>query len=200
MKTGILGGTFDPAHIGHIAVAGAVKDELGLAEVVFIPAGKPWFKADALVLSAEHRLNMVRLAIAGEPCFRVSAMEIERAGLTYSVDTVAELKKEMKDDDELFFIIGWENLIELPRWHQPQRLVSLCRLVAVPRVGFPVPDLASIEASIPGISKRVIILDEPQVDISSSVIRQRVRQGLSISHLVPEAVEKYIKEHGLYRG
>jgi nicotinate-nucleotide adenylyltransferase len=108
------------------------------------------------------------------------------------------MRREIEDKDELFFIIGWDNLMELPRWHQPERLVSLCRLVAVPRVGFPVPDLASIEASIPGISQRVIMLDKPQIDTSASVIRERVRQGLSISHLVPEAVEKYIKEKGLY--
>jgi len=199
MKTGILGGTFDPVHTGHIMVADVVKDELGLTEVVFVPAGEPWLKAGASVLPIEHRLNMVRLAIAGKSYFKASTMEIERKGPTYSVDTLAEMRREIEDKDELFFIIGWDNLMELPRWHQPERLVSLCRLVAVPRVGYPVPDLASIEASIPGISQRVIMLDKPQIDISASVIRERVRQGLSISHLVPEAVEKYIKEKGLYR-
>jgi len=199
MKTGILGGTFDPVHTGHIMVADVVKDELGLTDVVFMPAGKPWLKAGASVLPAEHRLNMVRMAIAGKSCFKASTMEIERKGPTYSVDTMAEMRREIDDKDELFFIIGWDNLMELPRWHQPERLISLCRLVAVPRVGFPFPDLASIEASIPGISQRVIMLDKPQIDISASAIRQRVRQGLSISHLVPEAVEKYIKENGLYR-
>lgn len=198
MKTGILGGTFDPVHTGHIMVADVAKEELGLADVVFVPAGEPWFKAGASVLPAEHRLNMVRLAIAGKSFLKASTMEIERKGPTYSVDTMAEMRREIEDNDELFFIIGWDNLMELPRWHQPERLISLCRLVAVPRVGFPVPDLASIEASIPGISQRVIMLDKPQIDISASVIRQRVRQGRSISHLVPEAVEKYIKEHGLY--
>jgi len=199
MKTGILGGTFDPVHTGHIVVADAVKDELGLDEVVFIPAGRPWLKADTPVLSAEHRLNMVRLAVAGKSCFRVSTMEIERAGPTYSIDTVVEMKKEMEDGGELYFIIGRDNLVELLRWHQPERLVSLCRLVVVPRVGFPVLGLSSLEAAIPGISQRVTMLDKPQIDISASVIRKRVRRGLSISRLVPEKVEKYIKEHGLYR-
>jgi len=143
---------------------------------------------------------MVRLAIAGKPCFKASTMEIERRGPTYSVDTVAEMKQKINENDELFFIIGWDKLAELPRWHQPQRLVSFCRLVVVPRAGFPVPDLALLEASIPGISQRVIMLDKPHIDISASIIRERVRQGLSISHLVPEAVEKYIEENGLYRG
>ncbi|MCJ7769651.1 MAG: nicotinate (nicotinamide) nucleotide adenylyltransferase, partial [Dehalococcoidales bacterium] len=134
MKTGILGGTFDPVHTGHIMVADVVKDELGLTEVVFVPAGKPWLKAGASVLPAEHRLNMVRLAIAGKSCFKASTMEIERKGPTYSVDTMAEMGRETDDNDELLFIIGWDNLMELPRWHQPERLISLCRLVAVPRV------------------------------------------------------------------
>lgn len=199
MKTGILGGTFDPVHIGHMAVADAVKDKLGLDEVVFMPAGAPWLKAGNFVLSANHRLNMVHLAIAGKSCFKASVMEIERAGPTYSVDTLAEMKQKTEDGGELFFIIGWDSLLELSRWHQPERLISLCRLVVVPRIGFPVPDLDSLESSIPGISQRVIMLDKPKVDISSSAIRQRVRQGLSVSSLVPEAVERYIKENGLYR-
>lgn len=198
MKTGILGGTFNPIHTGHVIVTDVVKDELGLSDIVFMPVGEPWLKAGASVLPAEHRLNMVRLAIAGKSRFKTSTMEIERRGPTYSVDTMAQMRREAEDDSELFFIIGWDNLIELPRWHQPERLISLCRLVAVPRVGFLVPDLASIEVAIPGISRRVIMLDKPQIDISSSDIRQRVKQGLSISKLVPEAVEKYIKENGLY--
>jgi len=198
MKTGILGGTFDPIHNGHLKVADAVEEELGLAEVIFIPAGKPWLKADAPVLPAEHRLQMVRLATEDKSHFNVSTIEIERKGPTYSVDTVARMRQEMKDD-ELFFIIGWDKLMELSCWHQPQRLISLCRLVAVPRVGFKTPDLTLLKTSIPGILQRVIILDKPHIDISASAIRERVRQGLSINNLVPETVEKYIRENGLYR-
>ena len=198
MKIGILGGTFDPIHIGHLVVAEEVTDRLDLAEVLFVPASQPWLKADTRILAAEHRLKMVQLAIAGKPCFKLSALEVERPGPTYSVDTMEELNKKIGVGDELLFIIGWDNLVELPRWHQPSRLISLCRLVAVPRPGFPVPDLASLEEAIPGISERVIMLDKPQIDISASLIRDRVRRGLSINHLVPEAVEKYIKEHKLY--
>ena len=198
MNIGILGGTFDPIHIGHLVVADEVTARLGLAEVLFVPASQPWLKADTCILAAEHRLKMVQLAIAGKPHFKLSALEVERPGPTYSVDTMEELNKKIGASDELLFIIGWDNLVELPRWHQPSRLILLCRLVAVPRPGFPVPDLALLEEAIPGISKRVIMLDKPQIDISASLIRDRVRRGLSINHLVPEAVEKYIKEHRLY--
>jgi len=198
MNIGILGGTFDPIHIGHLVLADEVKNQLGLAEVIFIPAGKPWLKANSPISPAEDRIQMVKLAIAGKPCFRLSTIEVERAGPTYTVDTIKELKKKLGTDDELFFILGWDNLEDLPRWHQPSQLVSMCRLVAVPRVGYPVPNLSSLEAAVPGISQKVIMLDKPQIDISASVIRERVRHGLSIGQLVPKTVEKYIKQHKLY--
>jgi nicotinate-nucleotide adenylyltransferase len=199
MNIGVLGGTFDPIHIGHLVVADEVTARLGLAEVLFVPAGQPWLKANNIILTAEHRVQMVRLAIAGKPYFKLSTLEVERSGPTYTVDTTKELKEKFGADDELFFILGWDNLEDLPRWHQPELLISMCRLVAVPRVGCPVPDLGSLEADIPGLSQRVIMLDKPEIDISASVIRDRVRQGLTISHLVPEAVERYIKENRLYR-
>jgi len=199
VKIGVLGGTFDPVHIGHLIVADEVIARLGLAEVLFVPAGKPWLKENTRVLPARHRLQMVRLAIVGKPHLRLSNLEIVRAGPTYTVDTIKELKRNLDIGTKLFFILGWDNLIDLPRWHQPGRLISMCRLVAVPRVGCPVPDLDSLDGVIPGLSKRVIMLDKPEIDISASVIRERVRKGLSISRLVPEAVEKYIKEQGLYR-
>jgi nicotinate-nucleotide adenylyltransferase len=199
MNIGILGGTFDPVHIGHLAVADEAASRLGLAEVLFMPAGKPWLKADARILPAEHRLKMVKLAITGKPCFKLSTIEVEREGPTYTVDTITELRRQFGAGDELLFIIGWDNLADLARWRQPERLISMCRLVAVPRVGYPVPDFDSLEAAIPGLSQRVIILDKPEIDVSASVIRERVRRGLSINHLVPEAVARYITEQGLYR-
>lgn len=198
MNIGVLGGTFDPVHIGHLAMAEEVCARLGLDEVLFMPAGQPYQKADTHILSAEHRLRMVRLSISGKSYFGLSAMEIERTGPTYTVDTIAELKSQLGSGDELYFILGWDNLEELPKWHEPGRLLSMCRLVAVPRVGCPVPDLGSLDTAIPGLSKRVIMLDKPEIDISASVIRDRVARGLSIKHLVPEAVEKYIREHKLY--
>ena len=199
MNIGILGGTFDPIHTGHLAVADEIVSRLGLAEVLFVPAGKPWFKADDRILPAEHRLKMVKLAIADKPCFKLSTIEVEREGPTYTVDTITELRRQFGAGDELLFIIGWDNLADLSRWCQPERLISMCRLVAVPRVGCQVPDLDSLEAAIPGLSQRVIMLDKPEIDVSASMIRERVRRGLPINRLVPEAVARYITEQGLYR-
>ena len=198
MNIGVLGGTFDPIHVGHLALAEEVRDRLELAEVLFVPAGQPYLKASTPISAAEHRLQIVRLAIAGRSYFTLSTMEIERTGPTYTVDTIAELKSRLDDEDELYFILGWDTLDELPKWHEPGRLISLCRLVAVPRVGCPVPDLGSLDKAIPGLSGRVIMLDKPEIGISASVIRERVARGLSIKHLVPEAVAKYIREQGLY--
>ncbi len=198
MNIGVLGGTFDPIHMGHLIIAEEVRARLDLAEVLFVPAGQPWLKANNIISPAEHRVEMVRLAIAKEPSFKLSTMEIERAGPSYTVDTIAELSRQIGAGDKLFFILGWDNLIQLPRWHEPSRLVRLCRLVPLRRVGYPSPDLDSLEAAVPGLSQSLIMLDTPQIEISSSEIRDRVARGLSIHHLVPEPVERYIKEHRLY--
>jgi nicotinate-nucleotide adenylyltransferase len=197
MKIGVLGGTFDPVHVGHLGVAEEVTASLDLSEIIFMPAGQPWLKGDNRISPAEHRLEMVRLALAGKPYFRLSTMEVERPGPTYTVDTMAEIKRQL-GSAELFFILGWDNLTQLPQWHQPSRLIKLCRLVAVPRVDFQEPDLKSLEAVIPGLEQSVILLEKPRIDVNASEIRRMVGQGLSIHNLVPEAVEKYIKKHKLY--
>ena len=198
MNIGVLGGTFDPIHMGHLVVAEEAKVRLKLAEVLFVPAGLPWLRVNSPLSAAEHRVQMVRLAIGDKPYFKLSTTEIERAGPSYTVDTIAELKGPLGAKDELFFILGWDCLAELPKWREPSRLITMCRLVAVPRVGSPAPDLNSLEASIPGLTNRVILLDKPRVDISASEIRDRVARGLSIEHLVPEPVARYIGEQGLY--
>jgi nicotinate-nucleotide adenylyltransferase len=200
MKIGVLGGTFDPIHMGHLKVAEEVTARLNLSETIFMPAGQSWLKADNLISPAEQRIGMLRLALAGKPYFKLSTMEVDRPGPTYTVDTMAELKRQLGPAVELFFILGWDNLSQLPQWHKPSRLIELCRLVAVPRVGFPAPDLESLDAALPGLSQRVILLQEPRIDINASIIRQRVSRGLSINNLVPEPVERYIKEHRLYVG
>ena len=198
MKIGVLGGTFDPIHLGHLKVAEEVTARLNLAEIIFMPAGQPWLKASNVISPAEHRVEMVRLALAGKPNFKLSTMEVERAGPTYTVDTMAELRHELGSEHELFFILGWDDLNQLPGWREPSRLIKLCRLVAVPRVDYPPPDLGSLEAILPGLSQRVILLDSPRIDINATEIRKRVARGLSIRHLVPEPVERYIREHKLY--
>ncbi|HEY40503.1 MAG TPA: nicotinate-nucleotide adenylyltransferase [Dehalococcoidia bacterium] len=198
MKTGILGGTFDPIHKGHLAVAEEVRSRLNLDEVLFIPVGQPWRKTGASILPAEHRIEMVRLAIADRPSFSLSTIEVNREGPSYTIDTLEELRSARGVGNELFFIVGWDSLTDLPNWRAPERIIHLCQLVAVPRPGYFPPDLKSLENSVPGISERVILLDGPEVDVSASQIRERVTRGLSISGLVSEAVEKYIREHGLY--
>jgi len=199
MKLGVLGGTFDPIHNGHLAVADEVRKRLELDEILFVPAGQPWLKAGKPLTEAEHRMEMVRLAIADRPYYKLSTMEIDREGPSYTVDTMSELKNQRADEDELFFILGWDSLAELPEWREPERIIRLCQLVAVPRPGYPRPDLKVLESSIPGLNERVTVLDKPTVDISASDIRERVGKGLSISGLVPDAVARYIRENGLYR-
>ncbi len=198
MNIGVMGGTFDPIHSGHLLLAEEARTQLNLAEVIFIPAGQPWLRMDSPVSLAEHRLQMVRLAIVDKPYFKLSTIEIERAGPSYTVDTITELKDELDAGDELFFILGWDSLAGLPQWREPSRLIKMCRLVVAPRPDYSAPDLKSLEASIPEISKQVILLDKPEIDVSASVIRDRVAQGLTIHHLVPEPVEGYIKQYKLY--
>jgi len=198
MNIGVLGGTFDPVHNGHLIVAEEVKTRLNLVEIIFVPAGQPWLKAAKPISSAEHRLQMLRLAIADKPYFKLSSIEIERTGPSYTVDTITELRNKFGSDDELFFILGWDSLAELPQWREPSRLIKMCYLVAVPRPGYPRPKLKTLEVIIRGLSQRVMLMKKPEIDISASAIRERVARGLSIRHLVPEPINRYIKEHKLY--
>lgn len=198
MNIGVMGGTFDPIHNGHLAVAEEVRVRLNLAEILFVPAGQPWLRIDRPISPAEHRVAMVRLAITGKPYFKLSTMEIERPGPTYTVDTMVELQAQFGSGADLFFILGWDSLVQLPEWKEPSRLITLCRLVAVPRPCCAKPDLKELESLIPGLARRVVLMDKPEIDISASDIRDRVARGLSIRHLVPESVERYIRQHGLY--
>ncbi len=199
MNIGVMGGTFDPVHMGHIIVAEEAKTRMNLAETLFVPAYLPWLKSDSPISAAEHRVEMVRLAIADKQYFKLSTVEIERGGLSYTVDTITSLRDQIGAEDEIFLILGWDNLAELPQWHEPSRLITMCRLVVVPRPGYSRPELKSLGKSLPGISQRVIFLDKPEIDISASNIRERVAKGLSVHHLVPKPVNGYIKEHKLYR-
>ena len=198
MNIGVMGGTFDPIHNGHLIVAEEARARINLAEILFVPAGQPWLKTDRPISAAEHRLQMVRFAIADKPYFKLSTVDIERAGASYTVDTIADLQGQIGAEDELFLILGWDSLAELPQWHEPSQLITMCRLVVVPRPGYPRPKLKKLEASIPGLSQRVMFMEKPKIDISSSLIRERAAQGLTIYHLVPEPVNRYIKGYRLY--
>jgi len=198
MKTGILGGTFDPVHNAHLMIAGEALNQLGLDEVIFIPTSHTPLKEDDIITPVEHRVRMLELALTGNPAFRMSRIEIDRAGLSYTVDTIAGLKQSLGDDSELYFITGLDSLETLPRWKEPDRIIRMCRLVTVRRPGYDVPDINELEKVIPGITESLIILDGPAPDISATNIRKRAAAGLSISDLVPTAVEKYIMRNRLY--
>jgi nicotinate-nucleotide adenylyltransferase len=197
VNIGVLGGTFDPIHIGHLVVAEEARIKLGLGEVLFVPAGQPWLKLDRDITPAVHRVEMVHLAIADNPHFKLCTLEVERHGPSYTVDTLTMLQKQLGSEASFFFILGRDTLAELPLWKEPKKVVQLCRLVVPPRLGS--RDLRHLEKAIPGLLDKVIQLDMPVIGISSSGIRQRIAQGLPIRYLVPEGVEEYIVEHELYR-
>ncbi len=198
MKTGVMGGTFDPVHLGHLAVAAKAHQQLNLSELVFMPAGHPYFKAAATVTPARHRVKMLELAIGNKPGYRISLLEVGRQGPSYAVDSMAKMKQDLTLADELYFILGWDSFLSLPLWHEADRLIQLCRIVAAPRPGYPHPDMDKMERQLPGISRRVIILEGPLVDISATVIRDRIRRGLPVDDMVPPAVGQYILAQGLY--
>ena len=199
MKIGVLGGTFDPIHLGHLAIAEAARTRLGLAEVYFVPSARTPLKEEITILASEHRVRMVRLAIAAYPYFKLSTIEIDRPGPSYTVDTITELRDQLGAGNELYFIIGWDILDQLPRWKETSRIIQMCHLVAVPRPGYSLPDSDSLEAAIPGLSLRLIVLDEPKIDISATEIRHLSKRGGSIRHLVPEPVAEYIRKEKLYQ-
>jgi nicotinate-nucleotide adenylyltransferase len=196
VNIGVLGGTFDPIHIGHLVVAEEARIKIGFSEVLFVPAGQPWLKLDRDITPAVHRVEMVRRAIADNPHFKLCTLEIERLGPSYTVDTLTMLKKQLGNEASLFFILGRDTLSGLPLWKEPEKLVQLCRLVVAPRLGS--KDLKHLERAIPGLMDKVIQLDMPVIGISSSGIRQRIAQGLPIRYLVPPDVEKYIAEQKIY--
>jgi nicotinate-nucleotide adenylyltransferase len=196
VNIGVLGGTFDPIHIGHLVVAEEARIRLGFKEVLFVPAGQPRLKLDRNITSAVHRVEMVRRAIADNTHFKLCTIEVERPGPSYTVDTLTRLQKQLGSEASLLFIIGRDTLAELPLWKEPEKLIQLCRLVVAPRLGS--KDLKHLETAIPGLLDKVIQLDMPVIGISSSGIRQRIAQGLSIRYWVPAEVEKYITEHKIY--
>jgi GTP-binding protein len=198
-RIGIFGGTFDPVHLGHLMIAEEAKTALELNEVILVPAGQPMSRPNANITPARHRLAMLELAVKGNPYLQVSNVEIERQGPSYTADTIAEIKKKSKRGDELYFILGWDSLEQLPTWHEPTRIITLCTLVAVPRPGCAKPNLKTLEGVLPGISDRVIFLDQPRVDISATGVRDKAARGESVAHLVPEAVAQYIKKNKLYQ-
>ncbi len=195
---GIFGGTFDPVHNGHLAVAEAVQSALALDCVLFVPVADPPHKRNRALTPAEDRWRMVKLAVANRPGFAVSRVDIDRAGPQYSVDTVQLLQREFSvGAGETFFIIGADALAGIPHWHNPQTLVERCRLVAVHRPGVK-PSIDALLAALPQLRSRLLWVEMPPVPISATEIRRRVARGEAISRLVPAAVADYIARHRLY--
>ncbi len=198
MDIGVLGGTFDPIHNGHLIIAEDARVKLGLERVFFVPAGEPWLKGHISIASGAHRLEMVRLAIAANPHFIVSTVDLDRSGPSYTEDTLTDLRRDLGEGVNLYFIVGIDVLAEFPTWRHPERIVQMCHMVAAKRPGSLAMDTEPMERRMPGIENRIISLNNPLIDISSTDIRQRIAAGLPITNLVPTSVERYIVEHELY--
>ena len=194
-RWGILGGTFDPIHHAHLAIAEQAREELDLAGVLFVPAGIPAHKSDRAITPPAHRVAMVELAIAGNPCFQLSRIEVDRTGVSYAVDTLASLHRESPD---LVFILSTEALLGLPSWREPSRILELCRLAVVPRLGHRSPGRPWLAEHFPGQEDRVVYLEGPELGNSATDIRRRASMGRSIRYLVPDPVAEYVRTHRLY--
>ena len=199
-SVGVLGGTFDPIHVGHLAAAEEVREALGLERVLFVPAGIPPHKPDRLIAAPHHRLAMVELAIAGNPAFGVSRVELDRTGPSYTVDTLEALGRGIDDSPrELTLILSAESFRGLPSWQAPERILALARIAIVPRGGLKPPGKGWLEEHFPGVQARIVELDAPRLRLSATDIRARVAARRSIRYLVPDAVIGYIGDHDLYR-
>ena len=198
MKLGILGGTFDPPHAGHLALAEAATSHLALDKLLFVPAGQPWRKSDRQVSAPEHRLAMVKLAIEGEPKYEASTLELGRPGPSYTVDTLGELLASYGLETELYVVLGQDALLDLPNWKEPHRIVALAWLAVALRSLERELDVTELEAALPGLTKRLVVLPMSLIDVSGTAIRVWASQGASLAGLVPPPVESYIKENHLY--
>ncbi len=198
-KIAIMGGTFDPIHYGHLVTAEAVMHEYQIDQVLFIPSGQPPHKTNSQVTSAEHRYLMTLLATETNPRFFSSRIEIDREGYTYTIDTIRELKV-MYPESEIYFITGADAFSNILSWKNPEMLLSSCHFVAATRPGYSRQKAApKIEAVMEQHADTLHYLEVPALSISSSEIRNRVREGRPIKYLLPETVENYIYKHGLYQ-
>ena len=197
-RIGILGGTFDPIHIGHLILAEEAWYQLRLDCVYLAPAGDPPHKQGRRMAPVEDRVRMAELATADVDYVLVSRIDADRPGPHYTADLVRLLQQQAGDNADFYFLMGMDSLRDLPTWHEARWLVDHARLVALSRHDVEL-DWGALERALPGVRSRVTILDMPELEIASHVIQGRVRNGQPIRHMVPRAVEAYIKKHGLYR-
>jgi nicotinate-nucleotide adenylyltransferase len=195
-RLGVMGGTFDPIHYGHLVTAEEALEQFRLDEVVFVPTGQPWMKEHEVVSPAEDRYLMTVIATASNPRFSVSRVEVDREGATYTVDTLRSLREEQGAGTDLFFISGADAILEILHWREPQELFDLAHFIAATRPGY---DLAHFEEDATSIRSEVTVMHVPALAISSTDIRARIADGHPIRYLVPEGVKSYVEKAGLYR-
>jgi nicotinate-nucleotide adenylyltransferase len=194
MKIGILGGTFDPIHFGHLILSEWIRESLDLEKVIFIPAFIPPHKTEKIITPSSDRKSMILMAIKNNPCFQMSEYELEKKGISYSIDTIAYYRDRYGlGKSDLYFLIGSDSLHDFHTWHQPEKILSRCEVVVYHRPGY---DVDAVESKW---RNNVHIYNNPRIEISSTVIRERVALGLSIKYMLPSNVEKYIRDHSLYQ-
>jgi nicotinate-nucleotide adenylyltransferase len=198
-RIGVLGGTFDPPHVGHLWLATLAADTIGLDRVLFMPAAQPPHKGGQLVTRVTDRLLMTRLAIAGNPAFELSTIEMERPGPSYTIDSIIQLELLYGADTRLVLLMAADSLAQIDTWREPDRLLERVEWAVGPRPGSPIPERSALEARFGDLASRIHLLSGPSLDLSSSEIRRRVAAGHAIRYLVPRGVEELITERGLYR-
>lgn len=225
VRLGIMGGTFNPIHYGHLVAANEARACHGLETVIFVPAAIPPHKEPSEIIDPHHRLTMTTLATLSHPHFHVSSVEVDRPGASYSVETVAALKQIYPEPLSIYFILGIDAFVDIATWRQPDILLHNCHLIVTSRPGYRLPEaldspLLQLSSAYPGLAfaktegeddrlaaryhirgtpYQIFVQDIPPLDISSTRIRQRVRRGHTIMYLLPETVEQYIRKHQLYR-
>jgi nicotinate-nucleotide adenylyltransferase len=199
VNIGILGGTFDPVHLGHLSIADAAMDQAKLERVLFIPAGQPRLKQAEPSASVDQRLEMVRLAIQDHPGFDICDIEAHRPGPTYTVDTLVELSAKLGPTANLYFILGMDVLGQLDRWKDPEQVLELCRLLVLDRPGEQDFNWARFYEKVSAAQGRVQVVTAPLVDVSATELRRQAAAGEPLAGQVPNAVAVYIRQQGLYQ-
>lgn len=197
----LFGGSFNPIHNGHLIAARSVAEQIGAARLIFIPSANPPHKTNADLADATDRLEMVRLAVAGEPGWEAGDCELRRSGPSYTIDTIRHFRRQLGDSADICWIIGADSLPELVSWYRVEELVERCRIVTAARPGWERPDLGVLRARLTAAQVERLasdVLDTPRIDIAATDIRRRVREGRSIRYLVPDAVAEYVRAHRLY--